>query len=314
MDIVQKVKQLSSDNGFKSEIVDFLTRICEIDTTPNPDIAIMRGREREVFDIIKQRLEAFSFSGARVVEQSISPEIEKHPAYTKLHFTKTISMPEGLPAIDVYKNRHNLLYLIDGKLPHQCVGCGSKSADAGRNTAVNAHIDTVAPFFPPKRKGDYLYGRGSADDKGNVAVMYGALYIIDRLAREEIIVLKKSITAMFVVEEETGGNGSLSLALDKELKKRYDSLLVLESAGNNVYPANRGAVWFKCELKLNSRSANPAPTPPARPGEDSCGRHLLMPIRENNLCGRGLLTSITRGGDGPSRQRRGRAEQRAFFA
>ena len=298
MDIVQRIKQLSSDNGFRSEIINFLVQICEIDTTPNPDIAVMRDREREVFDIIKQRLETFSFSVARVVEQSIPPEIEKHPAYTKLHFTKTTSMTEGLPAIDVYKERHNLLYLIDGKSTRRNIGCGSKPADAGRNTAVNAHIDTVAPFFSPKRKGDYLYGRGTADDKGNVAVMYGALYIIDRLAREGVVTLKNSITAMFVVEEETGGNGSLALAIDKELKKRYDSLLVLEAAGNNIYPANRGAVWFKCGLKLNSRSLNPASATPA-PRSGACPATADRPAR---------------GGRGLSRQRRGKAKQWTFFA
>jgi len=297
VDIVRKVKQLSSDDGFKSEIVDFLVRICGIDTTPNPDIAVMREREKRVFDIIKQRLEAFSFSVARIVEQSISPEIEKHSAYTKPYFTKTPSRPEGLPAIDVYKDRHNLLYLIDGISPHQFSGCGGKPADAGRNTAVNAHIDTVAPFFPPEKKRDYIYGRGTADDKGNIAVMYGALYIIDRLAREEVITLKNSITAMFVAEEETGGNGSLALALDKELKKRYDSLLVLEAAGNNIYPANRGAVWFKCELKLDSRSLNSASATPARPttadrrarGDEACpARGEACPAKGGVKQGNGL--------------------------
>ncbi len=36
---------------------------------------------------------------------------------------------------------------------------------------------------------------------------------------------------MLVVEEETGGNGSLSLAIDRELKRLYDSILVCECAG-----------------------------------------------------------------------------------
>ena len=58
---------------------------------------------------------------------------------------------------------------------------------------------------------------------------------------------------MFVVEEESGGNGSLDLAVDKELKKRYDSVLVMECAGNKVYPANRGAVWFCCQVAVNDK-------------------------------------------------------------
>ncbi len=199
----------------------------------------MREREGEVFDILSRKLGAFSFPGARIVEKEISPEIERHPAYTQLHFTKTAQRPSGLPATEAYRGRCNLLYLVDGEF-----------SDAGRNTAVNAHIDVVAPFFPPERKGEYICGRGTADDKGNIAVIYGALSVIDRLAREKVIGLKNKITAMLVIEEEPGGNGSLSIAADRELKERYDSVLILETAGNNVYPANRGAVWFKCELSL----------------------------------------------------------------
>ena len=54
---------------------------------------------------------------------------------------------------------------------------------------------------------------------------------------------------MFVVEEETGGNGSLSLAMDPDLKKLYDSVIVCECTDLNVHPANRGAVWYKAALK-----------------------------------------------------------------
>ena len=55
---------------------------------------------------------------------------------------------------------------------------------------------------------------------------------------------------MFVIDEETGGNGSLALAMDRELKARYDSILVLECTGNRLHPANRGAVFIKCEGRL----------------------------------------------------------------
>jgi acetylornithine deacetylase/succinyl-diaminopimelate desuccinylase-like protein len=112
----------------------------------------------------------------------------------------------------------------------------------------------VTPFFPPEKKGEILLGRGVIDDKGGVAAIYGALKVLDLLCREQKVLLKNKLTAMFVVEEETGGNGSLDLALDKELKKRYDSILVMECAGNKVYPANRGAVWFWCKVAVNNRT------------------------------------------------------------
>jgi acetylornithine deacetylase/succinyl-diaminopimelate desuccinylase-like protein len=54
---------------------------------------------------------------------------------------------------------------------------------------------------------------------------------------------------MLVVEEETGGNGSLSLAIDRDLKKLYDSILVCECTDLKIYPANRGAVWYRADLR-----------------------------------------------------------------
>jgi hypothetical protein len=53
---------------------------------------------------------------------------------------------------------------------------------------------------------------------------------------------------MFVIEEETGGNGSLSLALDQQLQQCYDSMVVLECCDNRLHPANRGAVWHRFDV------------------------------------------------------------------
>jgi len=53
---------------------------------------------------------------------------------------------------------------------------------------------------------------------------------------------------MFVTDEETGGNGSLSLSLDKELKKTYEAMIVLESCNNQIHPSNRGALWYRLSI------------------------------------------------------------------
>jgi hypothetical protein len=54
---------------------------------------------------------------------------------------------------------------------------------------------------------------------------------------------------MLVIEEEMGGNGSLSAALDRDLKKRYDSLMVMEICESKLYPGNRGCVWYKTQAQ-----------------------------------------------------------------
>jgi acetylornithine deacetylase/succinyl-diaminopimelate desuccinylase-like protein len=63
----------------------------------------------------------------------------------------------------------------------------------------------------------------------------------------------RNVVLMLVVEEETGGNGSLSLAIDRGLKQWYDSILVCECTGLKLHPANRGAVWYQAALKPPDR-------------------------------------------------------------
>jgi acetylornithine deacetylase/succinyl-diaminopimelate desuccinylase-like protein len=93
-----------------------------------------------------------------------------------------------------------------------------------------------------------VFGRGSCDDKGPVVSIVAALRVLSQLLAKRGLRPNRNIVAMFVVEEETGGNGSLSLAIDAELKALYDSILVCECTGLKVYPANRGAVWYRAEL------------------------------------------------------------------
>jgi acetylornithine deacetylase/succinyl-diaminopimelate desuccinylase-like protein len=242
MNMIDQIRQIVSDEKFQEEVIAFLMDICRIDTTASGDIRLMAENEKKVYEIIKSKLGDFSFENATVIEKKISPSIKDHPAFSKLHYAKTQECPDGLAAEEVYKDRYNLLYFVDGQ-----------PSDHGQNTAINAHIDVVSPFFPPERRGEILLGRGIIDDKGSVAAIYGALKVIDKLSLGKSIYLKNKITAMFVVEEESGGNGSLDLAIDKELKKRVDSVLVMECAGNKVYPANRGAVWFSCQVAVNDK-------------------------------------------------------------
>jgi len=242
MNMIDQIRQIVSDEKFRETVISFLMDICRVDTTAKEDVHLMAENEKKVFEIIKSKLKEFSFENADIIEKEISPAIKDHPAFSKLHYTETEEHPDGLSADEVYKDRYNLLYFLNGQ-----------PSDEGYNTAVNAHVDVVSPFFPPVRKGEVLTGRGTVDDKGGIASIYGALRVLDRLSLEKKILLKNKITAMFVVEEESGGNGSLFLSVDRELKKRYDSILVMECAGNKVYPANRGAVWFKCQVAVNDK-------------------------------------------------------------
>jgi len=58
----------------------------------------------------------------------------------------------------------------------------------------------------------------------------------------------------FVIEEETGGNGSLSLSLDERF--RGFEIIVCEATGNHPHPANRGAMWFRFTLDTSGTDYN----------------------------------------------------------
>jgi acetylornithine deacetylase/succinyl-diaminopimelate desuccinylase-like protein len=227
-DILSEVRAICDRGSFRSQLVDFLCRLCEVDTSPAQDLVRLREGEKRVFQIIRAQLADLGLAGGSTVWKEISPAIRDHPAFSQPYYAPG-------PVEEVYRGRGNLLYLLD-----------REAAAGGRGVALNAHIDTVAPFFPPTCSEDLVTGRGAADDKGNVAVILGTLQVLDELQKRGLASLKNKLTAMFVIDEETGGNGSLALALDRTLKKRYASILVLECTGNRLHPANRGAVFIRC--------------------------------------------------------------------
>ncbi len=231
------ISQIVRSEEFRNYATNLLRDLCAIDTTPNSDVAIMRKAEAGCFDIIEREL-AGILPGLRLERRPVNPAIETHPAYTPPHFTKTADRPKGLPAKATYKNRGNLVCVVPGSAPQA----------PGINLALNAHVDVIAPFIPPKLENGILYGRGTCDDKGGVVAIMAALKLVSRLVAEKRLEVAKNIVAMFVIEEETGGNGSLSLATDKEIKQLYDAIFVIECCENRIYPANRGAVWYKAEL------------------------------------------------------------------
>jgi len=241
--LLAAIRRRAQSAGFQQRMRNLLVELCRIDTTPNPDVAVMRAAEERTFAIVERELGQLSFTDARLERRPINPAIQQHPHYSLLHFTKTPQRPDGLTPEETYAGRGNLLYIIPGS-----------GEGPGRHVALNAHVDVVAPYFPPRVRGDIVFGRGACDDKGSVVSIVGALQILSEVMAEAGLRWKHNVVAMLVIEEETGGNGSLSLALDRDLKKLYDSILIGEITNLKLHPANRGAVWYRAELKAAGAS------------------------------------------------------------
>jgi acetylornithine deacetylase/succinyl-diaminopimelate desuccinylase-like protein len=224
--------RVADQSEVREPIVRFLVDLLRVETTVGPDVEAVRAREEQAFGLISQAAETFLGSSRDVERVPIDPRIEADPYYTPVHYTKTRSRPGGLSAADAYRGRSNLVVRLPGQ---------------GRGVlAFNAHIDVVAPFIPPRLEGPVLYGRGACDDKGQCAVMLLALCLIEHARWMGDLVPPADLLFEFVIDEEPGGNGSLSLALDRRFA--FDALVVLEATKLGVHPGNRGAVWYRVEL------------------------------------------------------------------
>ncbi|MBN2310307.1 MAG: ArgE/DapE family deacylase [Candidatus Hydrogenedentes bacterium] len=113
----------------------------------------------------------------------------------------------------------------------------------GRSLILNGHMDVVPAgswreAFEPAREGDTIRGRGAADAKGGVVAEYLAV----KALRECGVRLSGRLRLHTVIDEETGGNGTLSLLATGHTA---DGAIVAECTGNAICPANRGALWFQ---------------------------------------------------------------------
>ncbi|NLG11988.1 MAG: ArgE/DapE family deacylase [Elusimicrobia bacterium] len=124
------------------------------------------------------------------------------------------------------------------------------SEGQGKSLIINSHSDVVpaenwADAFNPQEKDGIIYGRGACDAKGQIATIYLTLLALKQLG----VKLQGKLTVQAVIEEEVGGNGALSLIRDGY---KADGVIVLEPTELKISPANRGAVWYKLEVKGKS--------------------------------------------------------------
>ncbi|MGQ9513733.1 MAG: M20/M25/M40 family metallo-hydrolase [Thermoproteota archaeon] len=228
-----------------------LMELLYIDNTPKPNMDLMRRNEEEAFKIIESEIKDLCKNLKPEVRRvPINVElIEKHLYITPPHYTKTDKIPFGLSIEETYRNRANMVITVDGihgKLQESPTIC--------------AHIDTVAPHLSNVRcEAGTIYGRGACDDKGSIVSMIEALRLISEFVEMGgKSILGRSILLHFVIDEEPGGNGALSLALDEEYTS--NNILVAEATDLIPHRANRGALWFKVRLSCGTQRVEPLMT------------------------------------------------------
>ncbi|WLR49663.1 peptidase [Bacillus tianshenii] len=131
-----------------------------------------------------------------------------------------------------------------------------KGSGEGRSIVLNGHIDVVPagdleqwehnPYSGEIIDGK-MYGRGTTDMKGGNVALLLAIEAIRALR----IPLKGDVIFHSVIEEESGGTGTLDAVL-----KGYtaDAALIPEPTNMKIFPKQQGSMWFR--LTVKGRSAH----------------------------------------------------------
>jgi acetylornithine deacetylase len=129
-----------------------------------------------------------------------------------------------------------------------------KGTGGGRSLILNGHIDVVPegdrndweddPFSGRIEDGK-LYGRGSTDMKGGTVSLLLAMEAIISLD----IKLKGDVIFQSVIEEESGGAGTLAAVLRGY---KADGAIIPEPTNMKIFPKQQGSMWFRITVKGRS--------------------------------------------------------------
>lgn len=126
-----------------------------------------------------------------------------------------------------------------------------KGTGGGKSLILNGHIDVVPPGdyqtwnsdpFSGHIQGGKLFGRGTTDMKGgNVAL----LFALESLIANQIK-LKGNVIFQSVIEEESGGAGTLAAVLRGY---KADGAIIPEPTNMKIFPKQQGSMWFRISVK-----------------------------------------------------------------
>ncbi|MGE7879108.1 peptidase [Peribacillus muralis] len=129
-----------------------------------------------------------------------------------------------------------------------------KGTGGGRSIILNGHIDVVPdgdrnqwdddPYSGAIKDGK-MFGRGVTDMKGGNVSLILAMQAL----KESGLSLKGDVIFQSVIEEESGGAGTLAAVL-----RGYsaDAALIPEPTNMKIFPKQQGSMWFRISVKGRS--------------------------------------------------------------
>ncbi len=214
-ELKRRIRQWMLDH--KDEGVAFLGQLVQSPST--------QGNEADVQDLVAHKLYQMGL-------QVDSWELDGEELRTHPYFCSSRENFQGSP---------NVIGLLKG-------------TGGGRSIILNGHVDVVPegdkkqwvddPYSGAIRDGK-MYGRGVTDMKGGNVALLLAIQAIQDLG----LSLKGDVIFQSVVEEESGGAGTLAATL-----KGYkaDAALIPEPTGMRIFPKQQGSMWFRIHVKGRS--------------------------------------------------------------
>ena len=209
---------------------------------------------------------------------SVNPGLKKGAAGEKkiaefiYHFLRKEGIDTNLQ--EIAPGRFNVISTVKGLYP-------------GPRILLNGHLDTVNvsgmqdPFLPTLHKGK-LYGRGSQDMKGGIAIAISTLLAIHNQRKK----LEGEIVLAAVADEEELSLGTSWFLQHWPENKPFDFAIVLEPTDLHVSTAHKGFAWV--EVKTFGKAAHGS-----RPKEGIDAIRMMAEIlRELDQCDQSLQQQI----------------------
>jgi len=214
-----------SFNDRREEMIRFLQGLVRI-----PSIMVT-GKERECQEFVASRLAKI---GCTVDKWESDWDAVKRAVSSKTGRPLYVPVETWMPSYQGFKNRPNVVGVLKG-------------SGGGRSLLLNGHVDVVPAGARERWTRDpwsaeiddgKLYGRGAEDMKAGAAAMIMALDCIVSAG----IKLKGDTIVQSVIDEETGGNGTLACLLRGY---RADAGIFTEPTDMEIHIQTSGAQYFK---------------------------------------------------------------------
>ena len=140
-----------------------------------------------------------------------------------------------------------------GHIAHNVRARHRNNVPSLRRVLFNAHIDVVpatpnfSRAFEPEVIGDVLFGRGACDTKANLVMAVEAT----RFLQEVGVALRRNVSIDATVQEEVGGNGTLSTIMNGV---DADEVIVLEPTELEMFRGHRGCL--STMISISGRSVH----------------------------------------------------------